>query len=305
LYSGEQFDSKVGQQYLRARYYDPATGRFNRLDPFFGNLKDPQSFHKYLYTHADPVSGVDPTGEFLGLAGAILGGLLGFRYKSDVINIGVGHRITYTLIGAVGGYAMTLAATLTLANFGPSAYYGNPKPTWDSGTRPNFSLSWDSNGDIDEFKKNLKNLLNKTLDSQQNVTDADKLAVNNIVDAYVNAVKQNAGDGKGGWGQSISYFFDNSKPPNCLRYSQIVNESVGPTVNGTNWNIKRHEDSRKYGIGGADFLAWPFPGVIAAYHSFVTLSYNDEIVWILDPWATNRPDIYSPKPFLDTWPEVD
>jgi uncharacterized protein RhaS with RHS repeats len=26
LYSGEQFDSKIGQQYLRARYYDPATG---------------------------------------------------------------------------------------------------------------------------------------------------------------------------------------------------------------------------------------------------------------------------------------
>jgi hypothetical protein len=48
--------------YLRQRYYDPATGRFNRLDPFFGNLNDPQSLHKYLYTHADPVNGIDPTG---------------------------------------------------------------------------------------------------------------------------------------------------------------------------------------------------------------------------------------------------
>ena len=45
LYSGEQFDAKIGQQYLRARYYDPATGRFNRLDPFFGNLDDPLSLH--------------------------------------------------------------------------------------------------------------------------------------------------------------------------------------------------------------------------------------------------------------------
>ena len=36
LYSGEQFDSKIGQQYLRQRYYDPTTGRFNRLAPFFG-----------------------------------------------------------------------------------------------------------------------------------------------------------------------------------------------------------------------------------------------------------------------------
>jgi RHS repeat-associated protein len=72
LYSGEQFDSKIGQQYLRARYYDPATGRFNRLDPFFGNLNDPQSLHKYLYTHADPVNGIDPSGEFIGVA---IGGL--------------------------------------------------------------------------------------------------------------------------------------------------------------------------------------------------------------------------------------
>jgi RHS repeat-associated protein len=63
LYSGEQFDSKIGQQYLRARYYDPATGRFNRLDPFFGNINDPQSLHKYLYTHTDPVNGIDPSGK--------------------------------------------------------------------------------------------------------------------------------------------------------------------------------------------------------------------------------------------------
>jgi RHS repeat-associated protein len=63
LYSGEQFDSKIGQQYLRARYYDPTTGRFNMLDPFFGNQFDPQSFHKYLYTHADPMNNIDPSGQ--------------------------------------------------------------------------------------------------------------------------------------------------------------------------------------------------------------------------------------------------
>jgi RHS repeat-associated protein len=63
LYSGEQFDSKIGLQYLRARYYDPATGRFNRLDPFFGNLIDPQSLHKYVYVHNEPTNGIDPSGE--------------------------------------------------------------------------------------------------------------------------------------------------------------------------------------------------------------------------------------------------
>ncbi|MAT15363.1 MAG: hypothetical protein CMJ46_08850, partial [Planctomyces sp.] len=64
LYSGEQFDPRIQQQYLRARYYDAITGRFNRLDPFFGNLRDPQSLHKYLYTHADPVNAIDPSGLF-------------------------------------------------------------------------------------------------------------------------------------------------------------------------------------------------------------------------------------------------
>jgi len=62
LYSGEQTDS-TGLQYLRARFYDPASGRFNRMDPFAGNFSDPLSLHKYLYTHGDPVNGVDPSGE--------------------------------------------------------------------------------------------------------------------------------------------------------------------------------------------------------------------------------------------------
>ncbi len=62
LYSGEQTDQLTGLQYLRAKYYNPATGTFNRLDPFAGNFSEPQSLHKYLYTHADPVNGVDPTG---------------------------------------------------------------------------------------------------------------------------------------------------------------------------------------------------------------------------------------------------
>ncbi|TWT30555.1 tRNA nuclease WapA precursor [Thalassoglobus neptunius] len=72
LYSGEQFDNRIGQQYLRARYYNASTGRFNRLDPFFGNQSDPQSFHKYLYTHADPVNGIDPTGLEFSLVGKMV-----------------------------------------------------------------------------------------------------------------------------------------------------------------------------------------------------------------------------------------
>jgi RHS repeat-associated protein len=72
LYSGESFDFRIGQQYLRARFYDATNGRFNRLDPFAGNSSDPQSFHKYAYVHGDPIQGIDPTGMFM-LGGMLVG----------------------------------------------------------------------------------------------------------------------------------------------------------------------------------------------------------------------------------------
>ena len=64
FYTGEQWDNSAKQYYLRARYYNPLNGRFNRMDPFAGNNRDPQSLHKYLYAHNNPVNGIDPSGNF-------------------------------------------------------------------------------------------------------------------------------------------------------------------------------------------------------------------------------------------------
>ncbi len=64
LYAGEHFDIHSQHYYNRARWYDTLTGRFNRTDPFAGNLQDPQSLHKYLYCHANPLNNIDPTGRF-------------------------------------------------------------------------------------------------------------------------------------------------------------------------------------------------------------------------------------------------
>jgi RHS repeat-associated protein len=62
LYCGEQFDSDLGTYYLRARYYQPNTGRFWTMDSYDGNQEDPLSLHKYLYVADNPVNMVDPTG---------------------------------------------------------------------------------------------------------------------------------------------------------------------------------------------------------------------------------------------------
>jgi RHS repeat-associated protein len=62
LYRGEQYDPDLGLYYLRARYFDPVTGRFLTRDPERGRIVTPEGLHKYLYAWADPVNRVDPLG---------------------------------------------------------------------------------------------------------------------------------------------------------------------------------------------------------------------------------------------------
>jgi len=65
LYRGEQYDPDLGLYYLRARYYNPLTGRFTGRDPFGGYLLVPFSQHAYNYAAADPVNWRDPSGRDL------------------------------------------------------------------------------------------------------------------------------------------------------------------------------------------------------------------------------------------------
>ncbi len=57
LYAGEYLDSPSGFYYLRARWYDPATGEFVSLDPQVNNTQAP-----YGYAGNDPVNSTDSSG---------------------------------------------------------------------------------------------------------------------------------------------------------------------------------------------------------------------------------------------------
>jgi RHS repeat-associated protein len=59
-FTGELTDN--GLVYLRARWYNPATGVFLSRDPFPGVDTVPQSLHPYAYTHNNPVNHTDPSG---------------------------------------------------------------------------------------------------------------------------------------------------------------------------------------------------------------------------------------------------
>jgi RHS repeat-associated protein len=63
-YRGEQLDSLTGLYNLRSRWYEAGTGRFASMDSFAGDGADPITLHRYLYSNADPVNWVDPSGKF-------------------------------------------------------------------------------------------------------------------------------------------------------------------------------------------------------------------------------------------------
>ncbi len=61
-FTGDAVDANLGIYYLRARYYDPVTGRFMSPDPAQGDRFDPVTLHRYLYANLDPVNWLDPSG---------------------------------------------------------------------------------------------------------------------------------------------------------------------------------------------------------------------------------------------------
>jgi RHS repeat-associated protein len=62
LYRGEQFDSDLSFYYLRARYFNPLSGRLLTRDPEAGRIKVPGTLHRYVYGEGDPVDRIDPSG---------------------------------------------------------------------------------------------------------------------------------------------------------------------------------------------------------------------------------------------------
>jgi RHS repeat-associated protein len=62
LYRGERYDAAVGLYYLRARWYNPVTGRFMTRDPYQGSVYDPASLHRYNYARSNPANFIDPSG---------------------------------------------------------------------------------------------------------------------------------------------------------------------------------------------------------------------------------------------------
>lgn len=64
MFTGQYYDSEIGQYYMRARQYDPQLMRFTGRDLVTGEQEYPLTLHKYLYCGNDSINRIDPSGKF-------------------------------------------------------------------------------------------------------------------------------------------------------------------------------------------------------------------------------------------------
>jgi len=64
LYTGQRLDAITGDYYLRARQYDPNTGRFLSRDTWPLDYDYPVELNRYVYAAANPIMYADPSGYF-------------------------------------------------------------------------------------------------------------------------------------------------------------------------------------------------------------------------------------------------
>jgi RHS repeat-associated protein len=99
-YMGEAFDPSLQLTYLRARYLNPASGRFWNMDSAQGNPFDPPSLHKYLYANGDPVNGSDPLGLFTMGQGTLVHKYITWNFLADGLRLNKFGRFYGTGKGA-------------------------------------------------------------------------------------------------------------------------------------------------------------------------------------------------------------
>lgn len=112
-FTGKELDKATGLYYFGSRYYDADLGRFISPDPA------KQYHNPYVYGDDDPLSGVDPDGEFLGLliaaiVAAVVGAYAGGAVANHTAN--PAHwdwKSGKTWAGIIGGGALGVAAVAT------------------------------------------------------------------------------------------------------------------------------------------------------------------------------------------------
>jgi RHS repeat-associated protein len=120
-FAGEYTDAESGLQYLRARYYDPATGQFITRDPLGAASGET---NLYRYAAGNPLSATDPTG-LIGLPGFI-------KDAANAVANGVAAAATWAyhnrhalLVGAGAVVGAACVASIACGSLAIGLAFGN------------------------------------------------------------------------------------------------------------------------------------------------------------------------------------
>ena len=112
LYTGQPYDADLGLYYYRARYYDPAEGRFLSRDPI-GVWGDANNLgNAYAYVADNPLNNRDPTGQWMESAWDLASlGMGWISFMDDVEN----ERWGWAIVDVLGMIVDEVALVLPIA----------------------------------------------------------------------------------------------------------------------------------------------------------------------------------------------
>jgi RHS repeat-associated protein len=126
-YDGEQVDVDTGLVYLRARWYDPADGRFLSVDPHPGSMRTVLTLNDYAFAISDPVNNIDPSGKFFitdATASQMLIGINSGIATPSLISFST--KVAVTLVASVGAL-ITVSAPYFIEKYIEECLKGGPK----------------------------------------------------------------------------------------------------------------------------------------------------------------------------------
>lgn len=136
--TGSSSLTRFEMQHLRTRYHDPRTGRFNRLDPWKGQIATPQSLNKYAYGENNPVLNADPTGLF--------------SLANVTVGVSIGSLLTGAIMSAIGGATGStnmVVGGFALMGFGAALAVGaSAAPVVASGGSAQVAGAWVTGGAV-------------------------------------------------------------------------------------------------------------------------------------------------------------
>ena len=195
-FTGEHNDP-TGLEYLRARYYDSAIGRFLSRDPVAGVTGMPQSLNRYAYVMNNPALLVDPLGLDGGATVIALegGGMMVCGSTGGCILVAAGVAAVWCLadtscrsaagdiLGGVGDFASDRIGEVGgLLRGLPGPFHeetrqaSEPPPPFN-GRGPGEGPSWDPSGNFNRIPLWAKAILGGSLGAYL----ADKLGLRDLV----------------------------------------------------------------------------------------------------------------------------